>query len=73
MKRFTPGNEVRVDIPDKTDPDFETHHGRCGEVVEVLEDDASSETGDERDNVLYRVRFDDGGEMDFRWRDLRPR
>jgi len=72
MKRFAPGDEVRVDIPDQTDPDFDEYHDRRGEVVAVLEDDASAMTGDERDDVLYRVRFSDGEEMDFRWRDLRP-
>jgi hypothetical protein len=72
MQRFTPSDRVRVDIPDERDPDFEAYHGRCGEVVEVFEDDAGDETGDERDEVLYRVRLDDGEQMDFRWRDLRP-
>lgn len=71
MQRVTPGDKVRVDIPDKTDPDFETYHDRHGEVVEIIEDDASNTTADVRDDVLYRVRFDDGSTMDFRWRDLR--
>jgi len=37
-----------------------------------VEDDAGLETGDERDGVIFRVRFDDGEIADFRWRDLRP-
>ncbi|MCG1008256.1 hypothetical protein [Halorubrum lacusprofundi] len=72
MNRFSPGDEVRIDIPDETDPDFDVYHDRRGEVVDVLEDDAGATTGDERDDVLYRIQFDDGEEMDFRWRDLRP-
>jgi len=72
MNRFSPGDEVRIDIPDETDPDFDVYHDRHGEVVDVLEDDAGATTGDERDDVLYRIQFDDGEEMDFRWRDLRP-
>ncbi|RLM56627.1 hypothetical protein DVK02_09010 [Halobellus sp. Atlit-31R] len=72
MQRFAPGDRVRVDIPDERDLDFELYHGRRGEVVGVFEDDAGNETGDERDEVLYRVRLDDGEQMDFRWRDLRP-
>jgi len=72
MKRFSPGDKVQVDIPDETDPDFDAYHDRRGEVVGVQEDDASDTTGDERDDVIYRVRFADSAEMDFRWRDLRP-
>lgn len=72
MQRFISGDRIRVDIPDERDPAFEAYHGRHGEVVEVFEDDAGDETGDERDEVLYRVRLDDGEQMDFRWRDLRP-
>lgn len=72
MNRFRPGDDVRVDIPDKTDPDFDKFHDRSGEVIDVLEDDTGETTGDERDDVLYRVRFNDGETMDFRWRDLHP-
>lgn len=69
---FCPGDRIRVDIPDERDLDFEAFHGRHGEVIKVFADDGSAETGDERDEVLYRVRLDDGEQMDFRWRDLRP-
>jgi ribosomal protein L21E len=72
VQRFTLGDRVRVDIPDETDPDHELYHGRHGEVVELLEDDASEVTGDERDSLIYRIRLDDGKSVDFRWRDLRP-
>ncbi|MCL9814407.1 hypothetical protein AArcSt11_12170 [Natranaeroarchaeum aerophilus] len=48
-----------MDVPDKTYPDYERFHGRCREVIEVLEDAASDLTGDERNDVLYRVKFDD--------------
>ena len=70
--RFSEDDRVRVDIPDKTDPDFDQYHGRCGTVVETIIDDASKATGDNRDDVLYRVKFEDGSAQDFRWRDLRP-
>jgi hypothetical protein len=66
------GAEVRVDVPDKNDPDFERYHRRCGTIVATVEDDVSELTGDDRDDVLYRVEFDDGERQDFRWRDLRP-
>ncbi|MFC7018377.1 MULTISPECIES: hypothetical protein [Haloarcula] len=72
MTRFNAGDRVRIDIPDKDDPDHEKYHGRQGEVIEIFEDAASDVTGDERDNLLYRVEFDGDEEMDFRWRDLRP-
>ena len=70
--RLEQGTEVRVDIPDRTDPDFDAYHRRCGTVVERLTDNASKLTGDDRDDVLYRIEFDDGSTQDFRWRDLRP-
>lgn len=72
MQRFTEGDRVRVDIPDETDIDYERLHGQRGEVVEIIKDDASDLTGDERDDVLYRVRFNDDETADLRWRDLRP-
>lgn len=72
MERVRPGDRVRVDIPIESDPDHVAYHGRHGAVVGVMEDDAGAETGDSRDSVIYRVRFDDGEEADFRWRDLRP-
>ena len=70
--RLEQGTEVRVDIPDTTDPDFERYHRCCGTIVATVEDDTSELTGDARDDVLYRVKFDDGSTQYFRWRDLRP-
>ena len=71
-QEFTTGDRVRVDIPDVTDPDHDQYHGRHGTVTAVIEDDAPTETGDERDGVIYRIEFEDGTTADFRWRDLRP-
>lgn len=67
---YSEGDKVRVDIPDKDDPEFRFHREE-GIIVRVLDDAVGSETGDERDSNLYRVQFDDGENMDFRWRDLR--
>lgn len=61
MKRFEVGDGVQIDIPDTEDPDFDQYHGRVGEVVEILEDDADEQTGDERDAYLFSVEFPDGG------------
>ncbi|MFC7230554.1 hypothetical protein ACFQMM_02645 [Saliphagus sp. GCM10025308] len=71
MQSIKTGDRVRIDIPDKDDPDYR-HHGEHGEVTEVLLDDAGASTGDERDSFLYRVQLDSGVQLDFRWRDLRP-
>ncbi len=65
------GDRVRVDIPDRDNPDFHFHREH-GTVVDVLEDEAGSATGDNRDSKIYRVEVESGGVMDFRWRDLRP-
>ena len=72
VNRFEKGDRVRIDIPYKGDLDHEKYHGECGRVVLAMNDDADSETGDPRDEVIYRVELDSGGQMDFRWRDLRP-
>jgi len=72
-QRFSEGDRVRVDIPDGSDPDHDRLHGRTGTVEAVIGDDAGTETGDERDSVIYRVSLNDEDEaVDLRWRDLRP-
>ena len=72
MKRFEVGDNVRVDIPNRDDADFDRYHGQTGKVVEVIEDDAGQATGDERDSYLFGVEFKGGNTDHFRWRDLRP-
>ncbi|WP_425487797.1 hypothetical protein [Natronomonas salina] len=65
------GDKVRVDIPDRDDPDFNLHREK-GTIIDVIEDDASEFTGDERDSKLFRVELETGEIVDVRWRDLRP-
>ena len=72
MKRFSRGDQVRIDIPDETDRDYEQLHDANGTIVEVMEDDADAVTGDIRDKYLFRVKLEDGRQVDVRWRDLRP-
>jgi ribosomal protein L21E len=72
MTGLRTGDCVRIDIPDASDPDHDRFHGRYGTIVDVMGDDAGTETGDPRDGTLYRVEFDGGNQHDFRWRDLRP-
>lgn len=69
---FREGTRVRIDIPDYDDLDFERFHGEQGVIIDILDDDAGSESGDTRDSHLYRVELDNEETMDFRWRDLRP-
>ncbi|QLG26863.1 hypothetical protein HUG10_04595 [Halorarum halophilum] len=73
MPQFMEGDRVRIDIPDETDPDHDAYHGVHGTVINVVEDDADTLTGDARESIIYRVELEAGGEVDFRWRDLRPR
>ena len=72
MRRFEEGDRVRIDIPDQADPDHDRFHGLLGTVVEVLEDDASGETGDPRDSHLFFVETEESEVAHLRWRDLRP-
>lgn len=72
MKRFQEGDRIRVDIPDKDDPDHDRLHRKRGTIVEILEDDAEKETGDPRDSHIFRVEMDNDGVEHLRWRDLRP-
>lgn len=72
MQQFEAGDRVRIDIPEKDDPDFDQLHGHFGTVIDVWRDDADDVTGDERDRYLYQVELTDGGTASLRWRDLRP-
>lgn len=72
MHRFTVGDQVRIDIPEESDPDYERYHGIQGTVVEVLEDDAGKLCSDEREGFIFRIEIDSGENFDCRWRDLRP-
>lgn len=59
-------------IPEEDDPDHH-YHGEVGEVIDILEDELSGLTGNQEDDLLYTVEFDDEtlGEMDFRYDDLK--
>lgn len=72
MSSFDVEDRVRVDIPDKTDLDYEDYHGVHGRIIERIDDDLGSLTGDQSHSVIYRVKFDTGDVMDFRERNLRP-
>jgi hypothetical protein len=63
---------VRVDIPDENDPDHDRYHGEHGQIVDILEDEAGTLTGDERDSIIYRIQFSTGEELDLRHQSIRP-
>jgi ribosomal protein L21E len=72
MSKYHIGDRVRIDIPDETDPDHERYHGEHGRIVDVLEDEAGTLTGDERDSTIYRVELSNGEELDLRHQSIRP-
>lgn len=72
MNELNKGDNIRIDIPDETDPDHDAYHGHHGTIVEILEDDADRVAGEEREGLIYRVELETGETADFRWRDLRP-
>lgn len=72
MVMFSIGDRVRIDIPDHSDLDHKRFHGKHGEIIEIIKDDASNITKRNRDNTLYRVELDSDDVMDFREQDLRP-
>ena len=69
---FDVGDRVRIDIPDETDPDHDWYHGEHGRIVDILEDEAGTLTGDERDSIIFRVQCSNGEELDFRHQSIRP-
>ena len=72
MSEFHVGDRVRIDIPDETDPDHDRYHGEHGRIVDILEDEAGTLTGDDRDSIIYRVQLSTGEELDFRHQSIRP-
>lgn len=72
MQRFSVGDQVRVDIPNQSDTDYERFHGEHGTVVSVITDDVGELTGNEQDSHVYRVNLESSETMDFRRHDLRP-
>jgi len=46
MRRFEEGDRVRIDIPNRNDPDHDRLHGKHGVIVALLEDDVGQETNE---------------------------
>jgi hypothetical protein len=71
MTMYEPGDDVRVTIPEQSDPDHR-YHGEVGTVTAVFVDDLGTLIGDPKDDYIYTVAFDadDLATMDFRYRDL---
>jgi ribosomal protein L21E len=72
MQQLSEGDQVRIDIPDETDPDHKQYHGKHGTIISLLFDDVTKVTGKDVDTRLYRIETESGETMDFRGRDLRP-
>ena len=72
MSEHEIGDRVRIDIPDETDPDHDRYHGEHGQIVDILEDEAGTVTGDDRGSIIYRVQFSTGEELDLRHQSIRP-
>ena len=66
------GDRVRIDIPNQTDPDHDRYHGEHGQIIDILEDEAGTLTGNERDSIIFRVKFSNGEELDLRHQSIRP-
>ena len=71
MREYDIGDRVRIDIPDETDPDHDRYHGEHGRIADILEDEAGTLTGDERDSIIYRVKFSNGEKLDLRHQAIR--
>lgn len=72
MSEFHVGDRVRIDIPDETDPDHDRYHGEHGRIIDILEDEAGTLTGDKRDSTIYRIELSNGEELDLRHQSIRP-
>lgn len=66
---YDEGDHVEISIPDPSDLDHR-FHGYRGEIVDILEDDLSSITGEPEDDFLYTVDLEQDGRHDFRYKDL---
>ena len=72
MSEYHVGDRVRIDIPDETDPDHDRYHGEHGRIIDILEDEAGTLTGDKRDSTIYRIELSNGEELDLRHKSIRP-
>ncbi len=66
MENTNKGDQIRIDIPDETDPDYQ-YHGKHGVIVKIISDNAGKETGDSQDSRLYRIQLESEETIDARW------
>lgn len=45
MRTLQVGDQVRIDIPNKSDPDHDRLHRKHGTIIDKIEDNAGYETG----------------------------
>lgn len=53
MPRYTIGDRARIDILDETDPNHDRYHGEHGRIVNILEYEVGTLTGDDRGSNLF--------------------
>jgi len=72
MAEFSTGGAVRIDIPDKTDPDHDQYHGNHGHIIDVVKSEITTITGKQIEGSRYRVRLPDGEELELPAHAIRP-
>ena len=72
MTEFSTGETVRIDIPDETDPDHDAYHGEHGQVIEIVEGEITTITGEQVEEIRYRIRLRDGEELELPAYSIRP-
>lgn len=72
IHRTTEDYPVRLDIMDLDNPDHVTFHGKRGIVTDIIDVYTALKPVGERERTLYRVRLENGTELDFDSRYVRP-
>jgi len=72
MSEFSTGETVRIDIPDETDPDHDAYHGEHGHVIDIVEGEMTTITGEQVEEIRYRIRLPDGEELELPSHAIRP-
>jgi len=72
MPEYNSGDRVRIDIPDETDPNHDQYHGEHGTIVDLLEDDDDTLSGERHESIIYRIQLNGGEKIDVRQHVVRP-
>ena len=72
MSEFSTGETVRIDIPDETDPDHDAYHGEHGQVIGIVEGEITTITGEQVEEIRYRIRLPNSEELELPAYSIRP-